>query len=95
MIPVVTRTLSSILDEHLPKGQSIDFLTIDAEGLDFQVLESNNWSKYCPKIVLVENELSIQEIIKADIDAFMEKQGYQLYAKTVKTYFYKHTQFII
>lgn len=95
VIPITTKTLSTILDEHLAETQSIDFLTIDAEGLDFQVLKSNNWLKYCPKIVLIENELSIKEMMGSDIDIFMEENNYQLYAKTVKTYFYKHKQFVV
>ena len=40
-----TRTLENILDEYLPEGQLIDFLTIDVEGMDFEVLKSNNWEK--------------------------------------------------
>jgi hypothetical protein len=36
-------TLSSVLDQHLPPGQKIDFLTIDAEGHDLKVLCSNDW----------------------------------------------------
>lgn len=34
--------LAQILDKYLPAQQKIDFLTIDAEGLDLMVLQSNN-----------------------------------------------------
>lgn len=49
------RSLKSILDEYLPKGQNIDFMSIDVEGLDFEVLKSNDWKKYRPEILLVES----------------------------------------
>lgn len=38
--------LSEILDRYLPQKQKIDFMTIDVEGLDLEVLESNDWSLY-------------------------------------------------
>ena len=49
------RSLKSILDEYLPKGQNIDFMSIDVEGLDFEVLKSNDWKKYRPEILFVES----------------------------------------
>lgn len=53
-IEIQIRSLKSILDEYLPKGQCIDFMSVDVEGLDFEVLKSNDWEKYRPKILLVE-----------------------------------------
>ncbi len=46
--------LEKILDKYLPI-KKIDFITIDAEGFDMQVLQSNNWQKYRPKYLLVED----------------------------------------
>lgn len=51
-VPVIT--LKELLDTYLPAGQHIDFLTIDCEGLDFEVLKSNDWNKYRPDYILVE-----------------------------------------
>jgi len=95
VVDIETRTLTDILDKYLPEGRAIDFLTIDVEGLDFQVLKSNNWEKYQPKMILLENELEIQEMIGSSIDLFMQEKNYQLYAKTVKTFFYKNKNFSI
>ena len=54
-----THTLAEVLNKHLPPQQTIDFLSIDVEGLDYQVVSSNNWDKYKPKVILVEDlELS-------------------------------------
>jgi FkbM family methyltransferase len=81
-----THTLTEVLDEHLPKGQEIDFLSVDVEGLDLEVLKSNNWSTYCPRVVLVESTgNSLEEIMLSDIYKLLRDNGYQLYAKTVNT----------
>jgi FkbM family methyltransferase len=43
-----TYRLDEILNKHLPKNQPIDFMSVDVEGLDLEVLKSNNWEKYRP-----------------------------------------------
>jgi FkbM family methyltransferase len=85
-----TRRLSEILDEHLRKGQKIDFLSIDVEGFDLEVLKSNDWQKYRPEIVLVElfGE-SLSAVIDSDINQYLTHRDYELYAKTINTVFYK------
>ena len=90
VINVETNTLSNILDQYLPASTKIDFLTIDAEGFDFKVLQSNNWQKYRPDILLLESELQLLDFMNSDIYHFMQKNGYTIYAKSVKTYFLKN-----
>jgi FkbM family methyltransferase len=48
------RRLSAILQEHA-KDTHIDFLTVDCEGHDLSVLQSNNWSQFRPSFVLAED----------------------------------------
>jgi hypothetical protein len=38
------------------KSTQIDFMNIDVEGLDLEVLKSNNVNKYIPEYILVEAE---------------------------------------
>jgi FkbM family methyltransferase len=94
-IELQTSTLSEVLDKYLPPAQTIDFLNVDVEGLDYEVLKSNNWQKYRPKIVLVEvlETLIIEEIKQAPIPAFMYEQGYQLYGKSGYTLIFKRDDF--
>lgn len=54
-LKIETLTLAKVLDAYLPSNITIDFLSVDVEGLDFQVLTSNDWSKYKPNVVLVED----------------------------------------
>ena len=54
-IKMKTKRLDHILDKYMPLGREIDFMSIDVESLDLNVLKSNNWSKYKPKIIVVED----------------------------------------
>lgn len=81
-----TMRLDQILDAHLPVGQNIDFLSVDVEGMDLDVLKSNNWKKYRPKIILVE-ELSET---KLGVGAFLSEHGYSMVAKTLHTVLFRH-----
>jgi FkbM family methyltransferase len=85
-----TKTLAQVFEEYLPRGQVIDFLTIDVEGLDYEVLKSNNWEKYSPKIVLVEvlGE-KLEDIIRSELGVYMSNKGYFVFAKTHNTVFFK------
>jgi FkbM family methyltransferase len=89
VVNIKTQTLERILKANLPNGQAIDFLTIDAEGFDFNILRSNNWELYRPKMVLVEIDDDYVDIQRSEINLFMQQKGYKFYAKTVKTCFFK------
>jgi len=89
-IEVETLPLADVLDSHLPTGQKIDFLTIDVEGFDLQVLQSNNWVKYKPSYILVEDRIDFSNLTDSEVYRYLKKQGYQLVAKTLRTLFFKH-----
>ena len=87
--------LSKILEKYLPEGQEIDFLNVDVEGKDFEVLKSNDWSTYRPKVVLVEIlPSSIEEVFKHPIFIFMKENGYSFFAKTFNTCFFVENEFL-
>ena len=81
-----TSTLEEILEKYLPSGQEIDFMSIDVEGLDLQVLKSNNWKRFRPKFVLVEIlGSSIEEMANSKEYKYLAEFGYEIFAKTVNT----------
>ena len=88
---IETFTLEETLDRYLPVSQSIDFLTIDVEGLDLEVLHSNNWKKYRPDFVLVEdlNKRSIDDFFSSDLYKYMTGIQYQLFSKCLHTLLFK------
>ena len=77
-IPVMT--MCALLDKYLPKGQSIDFVSIDCEGLDLDILESNDWCKYRPDFILIEIHANGKnwEIPQGPVARFLETVGYKL-----------------
>ena len=83
---VPIRALRDIFAAHLPAGTAFDFLSVDVEGLDLEVLQSNDWDRYRPSFVLAEctgvtwSELSGDEVCK-----FLTEKHYQIFAKTVNT----------
>jgi FkbM family methyltransferase len=84
-------TLSEVLDRYLPENQNIDFMNVDVEGWDYKVLRSNNWGKYSPEIILVEDHqvTSMEEANNSQICRFMLEKDYKLYCKTVNTLIFK------
>ena len=89
---IETIPLSIILKEHLPPYVQIDFMTIDVEGLDLQVLKSNDWKLYRPNMVLVEDlkQYSLTELEKqSEVYNYLVGKKYQLVSKTFNTLFFK------
>ena len=88
-VPVVT--LRALLDECLPKGQHIDFMSVDCEGMDLTILQSNDWTQYRPDYVLVEIHTGGKnwEIPGCPVTRYMNEQGYEFAGQGVMTTFYK------
>jgi len=85
-----TTTLEEIFKKYLPRGQEIDFMSIDVEGLDLQVLKSNNWRLFRPEFVLVEIlGSSIKEITNSKEYKYLTEFGYEIFAKTVNTVIFR------
>lgn len=53
-VEVKVERLDELLARFLPPGQQIDFLSVDVEGLDEEVLRSNDWNRYRPRLILAE-----------------------------------------
>ena len=89
-IPLQTKMLLDILEKYLPEEQEIDFLSVDVEGLDFEVIKSNDWGKYRPQIVLVEIFCSsLAALEQNELARFLIKAGYKVYAKAGNTAFFQ------
>lgn len=78
---VPVRTLASLLHEHMPAGKSVDVFTIDVEGLDLDVLASNDWDTYRPKAVVIEDHtFSAKHPERSKIHTYLDNLGYSLVA---------------
>ncbi|WP_461572260.1 FkbM family methyltransferase [Sulfuricaulis sp.] len=81
-IPV--RRLEAILDKHLPAGTEIDFLSIDVEGYDANVLLSNDWNRFRPKCVVVEmpRVIDMTTLVDDPLHRLLAAESYICVAKT-------------
>ena len=79
---IKTNTLTKILDKTKFKRKEIDFLNIDTEGGDLEVLKSLDFKKYKPKLICVEliDHFSPEpkKIKKHKIYKFLKDKKYKL-----------------
>ncbi|QRR03402.1 FkbM family methyltransferase [Dyadobacter sandarakinus] len=87
-IPV--QRLDGILETHLRAETPIDFLTVDVEGLDLEVLSSNNWLKFRPKMVVAEDvNLDVEKLSDSGIYNFLRSKDYVMVGKTLTSLIFK------
>ena len=64
--------LRDVFGEHAT-GRHVDFLSVDAEGFDLEVLRSNDWNQHRPTLVFVEINSQF-----APITQWLSEQNYLL-----------------
>lgn len=71
--------LSEIIAKNIPSGVSVDYMNVDVEGLDLTVLQSNDWEKYRPKVITVEDiSFDIERPNLSEIYLFLKSKNYKL-----------------
>ena len=86
---IKTQTINKIIENSPFKDRKIDFLSIDVEGSEFAILKNFDFSKYSPKVIVVEyldlsskkleiKNLNINNIIKSEIYKLIESNNYTL-----------------
>ena len=91
---IKTFPLAKVLNKYLPEHIEIDFMSIDVEGLDLKVIQSNDWSLYRPTYILIEDlqrKPIAQLIVDSALYEYLEELNYSLVAKTFNTLFFKDT----
>jgi FkbM family methyltransferase len=81
-VTLEARPLSAILQEHLPEGKAIDLLNVDVEGHDLEVLQSNDWEKYRPRVIVSELlGVGYDDMDRTGLYQFLIARGYKLRSK--------------
>lgn len=75
-------TLENIILESGCDVNAIDFLNVDVEGFDYEVLKSNNWEIIRPTIILVEINSRFKALEQTQICSFLAQQNYSMIAYT-------------
>ena len=95
-VTMESRRLEDILDEHLPSGVEINFMNIDVEGADLEVMHSSNWTKYRPRVLVVEDgRFEIFNPNASKLFSFCQEEGYKIYAKLVNSLIFVEENFLI
>ncbi len=84
-----TDTLNNIIQATKFKDCKIDFLSVDVEGYEMQVLKDFNFKKYCPDLIVVEylepnlkqvefHNQNLKNIFQSELYNFMIKNDYTM-----------------
>ena len=82
-INVAVMPLRDILAGCELDGKTVDLMSVDVEGMDAEVLKSNDWNKYRPKVVICEDlEFDFMNPKKSAVVKYLLDLGYELVGKT-------------
>jgi len=77
IIKVPSLRLETLLARHLPNGARVDFLSVDVEGGEMEVLCSNDWERFRPRVVVIEVlHETLDTILSAPAIRFLTDEGY-------------------
>lgn len=71
---VITEMLTTLIDKSPFSGKQIDYLNVDCEGHDYEVLTSLDFSRYKPTIITIE-AFSTEE--RQRLESFLIPHGYR------------------
>lgn len=76
--------LARVLEENIEHFHQIDLLSVDVEGYDLEVLQSNDWVRFRPRLIVVESlqSNSVLTVIDSATYQFLADKGYELVAKS-------------
>jgi|DEB0MinimDraft_3_1074331.scaffolds.fasta_scaffold14739_1 FkbM family methyltransferase len=80
--PTMVRVIK--LSTVLQDAGKVDFLSIDCEGVDMEVIKSNDWDLYRPTLVCVEHSMP-----KSELHEFMNSVNYTFLTETQGNTFFK------
>ena len=59
-------------------------MEIDVEGLYFEVVKSNDWKKYRPKILMIELEAKyFKDILNHEVSQYLSKQNFEPFYRAI------------
>ena len=90
---IAVQRLDELLHEIGIEDKPIDFISIDAEGLDLGILKSNDWNLFRPTMVVAEAlNSSMEKLINDPVVTYMDSQGFYPVAKTFNSVFFRDSR---
>lgn len=86
---IATTTLPLAL-KNLILPTNIDFLSIDTEGMDLDILMTNDWDSLRPQLILAELKVdSLRLALESKMNQYLEQSNYRLVSKLYNTILFK------
>jgi FkbM family methyltransferase len=77
-VPIKVERLQDILEKHLGRDP-FEILSIDAEGYDIEILRSNDFTRFRPRLILIEvHDVTLESLPNNSIVQFLRERDYQL-----------------
>lgn len=90
---VSIRSLRDILLENLSENTSVDFFNVDVEGFDLEVLQSNDWFRFRPRVIAVEDhQFNPTNMPVSPIYAFLTEKQYRFVIRMGPTCIFKDSR---
>ena len=83
-IKVSVRRLDDILSSHCPEVTRLDFIAIDVEGYELEVMKGFTPERYQTKVIVMENLFH-----KPEYSEYMDAIGYKLHSRISYNYIYQ------
>lgn len=83
-IDVPVFTVHSLLQQY-PEVKTIDYMNIDAEGFEMEILQGIDFNSIVPKVISIEqnNVCSLQDVLASAVNKFLEGKGFSPIAKNI------------
>lgn len=83
-VQVQMTTLKDIFSRYSQHFSTIDFINIDVEGFDYEVLQSNDWNKFRPHLIVVELDVEeMKDLLNNKSAILLKSLKYKIVAKNV------------
>jgi FkbM family methyltransferase len=91
VVPV--ERLDHILDRRMSSSTGIDVMSVDTEGLDEDVLKTNDWQRHRPSLVVAEvlHARTVREADSSGVGRFLSTNGYIPIAKAANSVIFRDT----
>jgi hypothetical protein len=64
------------------------------EGNELEVLKTNNWQKYIPKVIVCEIlNSNLEDVLNSEITFYLKNRNYSIFSKLYNSVFYINKQF--
>jgi len=71
-------SLQEILNKNVPPNKKIEFMSLDVEEGEMAVLESNDWTRFRPQVIVMEVlQENREKIGENPASHFLKRQGYR------------------